>query len=140
MSDEIRISSGIQVKKGVLDYRSSNPTSFLTDMTTARGPSPGTIVASTGGTDIDFSELINPGWCRITNLSETVGNFVDVGIYDGDHFYPLMEIAPGEVAGPFKLSRRFDEGGSGSGTSTLTSVRIKAAVENCAVNVEAFDS
>ena len=125
---------------GNLKYR-SYPTTFQSSVTGNKGPSPGSILASTDGTDVDLSELNQPGFCRFVNQDSA--NFVTIGIWDPSSgtFYPMLELGPGEIA-VVKLSR-YLEGeilGTGTGTTGSTNLRIKADAAPCNVLVEAFES
>lgn len=140
MADEITVRVSIRVSKGTL-YHQSNPTAFTADMAGTGGPSPGTIVATTAGTDVYFTGLTEPGVCTMQNYDPD--NFVQVGIYEptGAVFYPMLEILPGEIW-PMRLSRNLFEQYSGSGTGTSpqeNKLRIKADVASCKVQVNAFD-
>jgi hypothetical protein len=96
MSNEFQIVSGIKLNNAPLVY-SSQPTSFLADQTTRKGPTPGavTIPTTAGGTAINLSALTTPGICRVMNLDAT--NFVTLGTYVGGTFNPFMELLPGET-------------------------------------------
>ena len=98
MADEIRVVSSLQIRSGT-NFFQIQPTSFNEDLTGLyKGPVPGAFTAGVGGTDVDFSQLLTPGWCVIQNQDDT--NFVTWGIWDSDHsrFHPLGEILPGHYA------------------------------------------
>jgi hypothetical protein len=141
MADEARITSGLSIRKGGLEYQ-SRPSSFLADVTGTKGPVPGAFTASLDGTDVDLSELDQPGLCRMMNLDDT--NYVQVGIWEPDTslFYPLMELLPGETF-PLRLARdlgqQFEGTGTGTGITNAT-LRVKAFGAACVVIVEAFES
>ena len=137
MSNEATVRGSLQISTTNLKYR-SYPTSFQADVSGEVGPTPGAFSASTDGTDVDLTELTTPGLAIIKNLDAT--NYVEVGIWDGLEFYPLIEIGPGEQY-PVKLSRNIGNS-YGTGTGTLgadTSMRIKADTAACVVVVEAFE-
>ena len=138
MADEVTIRVEMNVLKDNLDYR-MRPNSFSGDMNgAANGPSPGAVLATVTGTNVDFSQLTTPAYCRIQNL-DTV-NYVEVGIWDGLKFYPLLEILPGETY-PMRLSRNLtQEFGTGTGTtgSAINQLQIRAYNQSCNVLVEAF--
>lgn len=143
MADEASIRSSLQITKGEIEYR-SNPTQFLADVTGSKGPTPGAVTVTTAGTDIDFSELTTPALCRIQNQDST--NFVEYGIWDpeGNTFYSLGEILPGETY-VLRLSRFLqEEFGTAAGTGTTGAdtnrLRFKAQVASINVLVEAFEA
>jgi len=138
MANEASIRSSLSILVGKLDYR-SNPTSFNADVSTADGPTPGTISATLAGTDVSLTELTTPGLCRIMNLDST--NFVEVGVHDGTSYFPLMELLPGETF-VFRLARDLGlEFGTGTGTinADVNTLRIKADTAACNVTVEVFE-
>lgn len=146
MADEATIRSSLQIRKDdgsglvLLDYR-SQPTTFEADVSGTLGPTPGAFAASTAGTDVDLTELTTPGFCRLTNQDAT--NFVTFGIWDpeGNTFFPLGEILPGESY-VLRLARDIQaEYGTGAGTigANTNRLRIKANTAACNVNVEAFE-
>lgn len=142
MANEIRVQTSLQINTGSLQYR-SQPTQFNADMAGIGGPTPGQLVASLIGTDVDLSELEElGGLCRIQNLDDT--NFVTYGIFDfsANRFYPLGEMLPGESY-VLRLSREIGvEYGTGTGSAPLgtgDTLRIKADTAPCKVLVEAFE-
>jgi hypothetical protein len=144
MSNEIRATIGLAINKGKIDYM-SRPNSFTASMTNTGGPTPGQILVSVYGTDVDLSVLDTPGFCWMQNL-DTV-NYVEYGVWDGefDRFYPLGELKPGEI-NVIRLARNlFQEYGEGPGTGTGTqgagtnTFRMRAYNQDCKVRVEAFE-
>lgn len=140
MADEITIRVSLRVVNGTL-YHQSNPTAFTANMAGTGGPSPGTIVATTAGTDVYFTGLTEPGWCSFQNYDPT--NYVQIGIYEptGAVFYPMLELLPGEIV-IVRLTRNLFEQYSGSGTGTSpqeNKLRVKADVASCKVQVNGFD-
>lgn len=123
---------------GQLIYQ-SQPTSLTITPALDLGPTPGMISCSTAGTDINLSQLTTAGVCRIFNKDPT--NFVTVGMWDGTHFHPLMEIRAGEFW-IFRLSRELgNEYGTGTSvTSAADTLRIKADTAACEVVVDAFNA
>ena len=143
MADEVSIRNSLQISDSPLDYR-SQPTQFLGDIVAAnpKGPCPGAITVAVAGTDVDFSELTTPGYCRLQNLDDT--NFVTYGIWDpeGGVFYPLGEILAGETY-VLRLSRDLAwEYGTGTGTSgaETNTLRFKADTASLVVLIEAFEA
>lgn len=145
MANEGQARFSIYIKKGSdpvqIEY-SPRPTAFNFDVAGAKGPVPGAFTAEfPGGTDVDFSELTQPGMCRIANLDST--NFVTWGAYDPENqlFFPIGEILPGEFY-PIRLSRLLAwEFGTGAGTvgPETNRLRIRPSVADCEVLVEAFE-
>lgn len=147
MADEATVNATLTIQKQnddgtriLIDY-DSRPASFTADVDGTKGPSPGSITVSTDGTDVDFSELTEPGLCRLMNQDDT--NFVEYGIREPatGTFYPLGEMLPGETY-IIRLSRNLHEEyvGTGTGTSAPTNFfHIKADTAACNVLVEAFE-
>ena len=148
MSGEAKIQLSLQITKdddaGIVNYR-SYPTTFDADVDGALGPTPGAIVVSIYGTDVEFSQLTVPGLCRLSNEDAT--NYVTYGICDPetDKFYPLGELLPGEFY-VLRLSRElgWEYAGSGTGTGTTGALTNKlcfvANTAACTVLVEAFEA
>lgn len=139
MADEARVNCGLQIVKDPLEYRSL-PTTFTANVTGTKGPVPGALAVSTAGTDVDLSELTDPGLCRIMNLDST--NYMEVGIWDGLEFIPFAEVLPGESY-VLRLSRNLRVGpsyGTGTGTTdTGNTLRLKADTASVNALVEAFE-
>ena len=149
MADEAQIQTSLQIRKTSpdtnvkqIDYR-SQPTSFKADVDLIQGPTPGSFLVSTAGTDVDLSALTTPGLARFQNQDDT--NYVQVGMWDpeGARFYPMLELLPGESY-IVRLSRDIEEefgtgdpGTASAGPST-NRLRFKAIVADCQCNVEAF--
>jgi hypothetical protein len=124
MADEARVSAVLQILKRagnnvvVIDYQ-SRPGAFVADVDGTGGPSPGLVLVSPYGTNIDLSQLITPGFFRVYNQSSLWA--VEYGVWDPENllFHPLLEVGPGEsYVGKFS---RFlaEEFGTGTGTGTL---------------------
>lgn len=142
MADEVRVTAGLAIRKGSLDYRGFGPSAYTDDIdaTNPKGPVPGAVTVTTAGVDIDLSELTTPGYAEFINLDET--NFVEWGIREPgtSTFYPIGEIPPGGKAGPFKLSRNFLEEYVGTGTTGPTNkLHLKANTASCNVYVGVFE-
>lgn len=143
MADEARIVSSLQIISGKVDYQ-SKPTSFTADVAGEKGPSPGAVSVLGTGTDIDFSQLEDPGLCRIQNLDDD--NYLTYGIWDPElsKFYPLGELLPGETF-VLRLSRLLqEEVGTGTGTDSEEApasnrLRFYANASTSNVLVEAFE-
>lgn len=141
MANEATVNSSLQIRVGSLVY-ASQPSSFKADVSTAKGPSPGAIAVSTYGTEVDLSELTQPGLTRVMNLSEDYK--VSLGPRDPDtaKFYPLLDFLPGETYS-FRLSsdiyEEYDATGTGTGSPTNT-VWLKAFGGDAVVLFEAFES
>ena len=148
MADEARLNSSLQIRKAdstgtvQIEYR-SQPTSFTADVSAVQGPTPGSFLVSTAGTDVDLTALTIPGLARFQNQDDT--NYVQVGMWDpeGVRFYPMLELLPGETY-VVRLSRDIEEefgtgdpGTAPAGANT-NRLRFKAIVADCQCNVEAF--
>ncbi len=104
MSNEARITSSLQIRKGSLQYGPSQPATIQADMIGTRGPTPGAVLIATGaGTDISLAELSSPGgWARLRNLESDLGtgtianNYITIGIKSGGNYYPFTWLLPGE--------------------------------------------
>jgi hypothetical protein len=141
VSGEAQLQISMRIAKGFLTYQ-SQPTSFKADVAVAKGQTPGGIVATKAGTDVDLSKLSNPGLCRFQNLDSI--NTITVGRWDPvtNRFYPMMDLLPGEFY-IIRLAKDVTEeyGGTGTGTGAApTTLRIKATNTPCNVLVEAFES
>jgi hypothetical protein len=158
LSDEAQVRVSLQIKIGETDYR-SNPTVFKADVGAIGGPAPGTVKATTSGTQIDFTGgtggggvVGNPSLCHLRNLGPSDGSAavgsdtVDVGIYDPEtlKFFPIIELLTGESY-IVRLSRNLSEElGTGTGTGTVgpdtNTLMLKAQGSNeLLVAVEAFE-
>jgi len=126
MANEARVLSNLTITKGNLDY-ASRPTSFTGDVATANptGPTPGSILVATAGTDISLTQLTLPGYVIVKNYDNT--NFVEYGIWDGATFHELGELQAGEQY-VFRFSRN------------LSGFRLKADTAVCECSVEAFEA
>lgn len=139
MANEATVRTSLQIRTGNLDYQ-GRPTSFQADVPTAKGPYPGNQVAKTTGTDVDFSGLTTPGFCRFMNLDGT--NYVRVGVSNGTIFLPFMKIPPGHSYVLF-LDDLLGEEIVGSGTQSDahgSRVHLIAHLAPCNVLVEAFEA
>lgn len=140
---QIRSSLQIQKTSGsvvTLDY-GSKPTAFDITVAGTKGPVPGAITVTTAGVDVDFSELTTPGYCRLFNHDAT--NFYEYGVWDpeGNTFYPLGEVGPGESY-VIKLSRNLQEEfetGTGTSGANTNRLRLKADTASVEAVVEAFE-
>jgi len=126
MANEARVSSNLTLTKGNLDY-ASRPSSFTADVATANptGPTPGSILVATAGTDIVLTQLTTPGYVVLKNYDDT--NFVEYGIWDGGTFHELGEVQAGE-----QYVLRFSR--------NLSGFRLKADTAACECSVEAFEA
>ena len=145
---QAQVRSSMSIRIGTnpvqLDHR-SQPMVFNIDVVGIKGPSPGAILVSVTGTDVDLSELVVPGLCRFMNLDDD--NFFEYGIFDPDTstFYPLGEVGPGHFY-VLHLSRNLAwQYGTGTGTGTspgegeTNRLRLKADTAPLNALVEAFE-
>lgn len=140
MSNEARINTSLQVKVGGLEYRSL-PTTFQADVSAARGPTPGLVLATVDGVDIDLSLLTNPGLAWFVNLDTT--NYVTIGRYNSTagQFYPLIELLATEGYA-LRLSRDLLQEWSGTSTvdtAATSTLRVKADTASCYVVCDVFE-
>ena len=140
MANEANIQLSLRINKGTLVYQ-SQPTAFTDDVTNQRGPTPGEILVSTGGTNVDLSQLSSPGWCFIMNMDDT--DYVIGGIWEPDtsKFFPFFEVPPAKAV-CFKLWRSLGTSYAGTGLTvddTDQSLRLKAIGGACRVFVGAFE-
>lgn len=141
MSNEARITTTLNIRKGNLDYTSNK--SFQADVATAKGPSPGAISVDTTGEAIDLSELTTPTLCRFTNLSSS--GTVEVGITDPQlaTFWPMIELLPGEsyiVRLSSNLNNQYGTGtGTGTSDATVNNLWARAITGTVILVVEAFE-
>jgi hypothetical protein len=138
MSDEATIRQSIQISIGGRNIYRPAAASFKRDVSTAKGPSPGSVTATAGGVDVDLSHLTVPGLCHIINYSTT--DYLEYGVYDSSSgvFYPLGEVAA-ETEYVFEFSRNLFDEFLGTGTSPAASnnkfrVRGGNSVVECCVN------
>lgn len=140
MANEIQVQSVMTIRKGHMDE--SITLSFSDDMDgTPDGPCPGAVSVSTDGTDIDLTELIDPGWCAFKNLSSTYN--INIGIWEPatSLFYPFIELEPGQgCIVPLSRELRSEYSGTGTGTSGYTNtLRAKAKDGAAILQVKAYE-
>lgn len=144
MSREATVNCGLLIRKGSLAYQST-PSAFTADVAGTKGPSPGAITVTTAGTDVDLSQLSQPGLCWLQNLEPPGGNFVEYGVRDPatSGFYPLGELLPGEGF-VLRLSRNLEEEyypSTGTGTTGPTKrLHLKANGASVDVRCDAFQA
>lgn len=145
MADEATVTAGLSISVGGTLLHNTVDT-ITSDVSVANGPSPGAITVDEDGINIDLSQLAVPGLCRIKNLDvpgDDNDNYVDVGLWDGAEFFPLMELRPGD-AFVFRFSRNFGNTfANAPGTGTIADgivLRLKAYNAECVVVIEAYDS
>jgi len=93
MSSEITITGSLRVSNGALVNNYPLPQQSV-DMTEGRY-SAGVQEIGTSEEAISFNaELTAPGWGYFRNLDAT--NYVEIGLYKGATFYPLLKLKPGE--------------------------------------------
>lgn len=145
MSNEATVQCGLAISKPSVNlHYSSEPKSFRATVNGSKGPTPGSVVATLAGTDVDLSGLDSPGGlARIMN--KATSGFVVVGIHDNFEFYPLLDILPGESY-PLRLSRFIGQsvGTTDVGTAIddagVYRLRVKSVgVAESEVIIEAFD-
>ena len=139
MADEASLRASLQIIKDDLTYQ-SRPSSFNADVSVGVGSTPGRVLATVAGVDVDLSLIIVPGgFCRVQNVDTT--NFVEMGVWDGVSFFPLMDLLAGESYIIRLAASLGDEFGTGTGTiaADVNTVRLKADTASCECLFEAFD-
>ena len=142
MAGQATIITSLQINSGRIQYQNGG-TSFVAVVTGSKGPVPGAVTVPMEGIDIDFSQLIQPGLCRIMNLD--LSNPVHYGIWDPLtlRFYALGKLLPGESY-ILRLSEYIGETVnplSGTGTVGMgTTLRFVPTVAPLDVLVEAFET
>ena len=148
MANEVTIRFGVRIRKGNVNYRPPDRQYRAhIESESPAGPTPGSILVTTEGTDLDFGDIVDPGFCFITNIDNAGGSNISIGPYDPetDRFYPIYEIAPGEVQ-PGRLDsllgwESYPASATGTGTGTsgqTTRLRLRAKSHDCYAHVEAF--
>ena len=141
MASEITVRGSLYIKKGNKTYQ-SQPQSFTADLaaTIAKGPVPGAIAVSVLGTNVDLSELVNPSWCFISNPD--TANTIEVGIWNGVDFYPMLDVGPGQGY-PVRLSdnlfEEYHETGTGTTGAAINTLRLRARPAAGVAVIEAFE-
>lgn len=146
MSREVQASARLSIRDAGqrIDWKTPQR-SFSFDLADTYGPTPGVILATVHGTDVDLSAIDVLGWCFFHNLDEV--NYVQVGIWDpsAPRFHPFMRLPP-TFAWPVLLDEFLQwEFGSGPGTGTGTlgaedkRLRVRAYNQSCRVRVEAWN-
>lgn len=148
MAGEARVVSSLSIRKAsgsivLIDYQ-SRPGAFTADVDGTKGPSPGSILISVNGTNIDLSQLGTPGLCRFHNQSASYS--VRVGRWDDqvNRFYPFILLKPGESY-VVRLDPSVEEEFTGTGTAIAVSapatyLRAIALTQDVPLLVEAFDA
>lgn len=140
MADEASVRASLQIiTENGLEYQ-SRPSSFNADVSAGVGPTPGRVLATVAGVDVDLSAIVVPGGLyRVQNLDAT--NFVELGIWDGVSFFPFNDILVGESYIGRLAASAGDEFGTGTGTTTadVNTYRLKADTASCECLFEAFD-
>lgn len=146
MASEARITTSLSIQKRsgtipLIDYI-SRPSSFQADVDGTKGPTPGSVLISVNGTNIDLTQLGTPGLCRFFNKSASYA--VLVGRWDEAlaNFYPFLMLKPGESY-VVRLAPDVEDEYSGTGTDTTASVTTLRAIalgQDVDLLVEAFEA
>lgn len=140
MANEASFNTSLAIEKDNLHYRQS--ANFQADVSAAKGPTPGIVLAVDTWAQVDLSLLTTPGLCFLANLSEDYT--VVIGLRDtaSGEYYPLLDLLPGE-AYPVRLSQFIgQELESTAGTGTAGSgctLALKGVGGSAYVRVEAFE-
>ena len=130
MANEFKITTAIQLRNGKISVNTL-PVSYNANQTTANGPTPGMVTATTGGVTVSLAQLTTPGFLMIQNTDAT--NYVQYGLLISATFYPLGELLPGEV-NVLRLARNIL---TDNGSAAV--LRLEANTASCLVLVQAFD-
>lgn len=139
---QVRLSVNVRDNDGNLDWP-SRPTAWSDDMVGRKGPTPGAITVSSAdaGTDVNFSELVEPGICFLYNVSSDFD--VDYGPYDPDtdRWYPFWRLKPGKGA-YMPFGPRFGQEvlTPGTGSHSGMTLRMRAVGGDAVVQVNAFEA
>lgn len=143
MANEATVMSALRIVKDEVQYQSL-PQSYNADVSVGRGPTPGLVLATVGGTLVDLSLLTQPGLCWIQNIDST--NWVELGMLDPvtQKFYPMIELLPGEFT-TVRLARNIQEEydtGTGTGTTGVgvNRLMVRANAQSCRVRIECFET
>lgn len=146
MSREVIARANLLIRDVTKGFNQPYTCSGQFDVDDLRGPTPGLILATVHGVNVDLSALGSVGWALIHNQDET--NHVDVGIWDPEkiRFYPIIEIPP-TFMWPIPLSRYLQQefgSGASTGTGTLGGeesnyLRVRARNQSCYVWIGAFE-
>ena len=131
MSNEFTIGASVSVTNGNLKFVSPS-VSYRANQTTANGPAPGAVTATTTGVNVSLSQLTLPGVTYVTNTDPT--NYVTVGLYDGTTFRPMLELLPGDSQ-VFRLSRTVLTANTGADV-----IRLVANTASVVVQFNCFDT
>ena len=83
MSNEIQLRHSLVIANGSYQYISA-ATAFNANQLVAGGPTPGQLLVSLAGIDVDLTQLTTQGMCRITNLdtaSSVNTNYITYGMH-----------------------------------------------------------
>ena len=148
MSNEVTFNLSMHIRKvdasgnELLKY-TNDPSSFRIDMSGTRGATPGGLLITTAGVNVDLSLLSTPGIITFYNLGDDYT--YDVGAWDADdsRFYPLFQVAPHTGGWPMYLSARLaEEYGTGTGTEGAgnNALRVKAIGGSTYGRIDAFEA
>ena len=112
MTIKARIQGGVRTNHSTPYQRSYG---FDFNMTNGNGPSPGLVVATPQGTEVDLSQLVNPVFGMVINESDVA---IELGIFNSDQaeFYPFMRVPPRKALPWFCSPNILGEYASGTGT------------------------
>lgn len=140
MASEATMNSTLSIEKDNLHYRHS--ANFQADVSAAKGPTPGIVLAAETWTEVDLSLITTPGLCFVANLSSTIDVIFGVRDTASGEYYPVLDFLAGEGY-PVRLSQFLgQELESASGTGTAGSgctLAVKGIGGTAYVRVEAFE-
>jgi hypothetical protein len=140
MASEASFSTSLSIEKDNLHYRQAS--NFLADVSAAKGPTPGIVLATESWAQVDLSMLTTPGLCYIANLSEDYTVCIGTRDTASGEYSPTLDFLPGEGY-PVRLSQFLgQELESTSGTGTAGSgctLAVKGIGGSAYLRVEAFE-
>jgi hypothetical protein len=146
MANEIQIISQLRISGGGGNnlptnfFYASLPAQFTANASSAtgQGSTPGGVLCAITGTQISLTTLTaKGGWAFIQN--EDSINFVSIGMYDGAHYHPMLDLLPQEYI-IIRLSSLLGQELTGTSIfSSGDSLMIKADTAACWVVVHAFN-
>jgi hypothetical protein len=148
MADEATITAMLNISREVgsenISFQNLGPGSFNADVTGPGGPSPGTVMASATGSQINLkAQLTNPSLYVMYNVGQYP---VDVGIYDvgRGYAYFFSRLYPGEqYVGRFSPFMFGETGPGTAGTGTIgpddNVLIVRGVGATGYLNISAFD-
>jgi hypothetical protein len=141
MSVQGRFQGSLRINHAPIPYQRNFTHSFT--LTDGDGPSPGLIIATPAGTEVDITLLSNPTVGVVINYSTT--ETIELGIWNVDQseFYPFMRVPPGRAYPWWPSPNVLGEYGTGTSsdlTGQSNQLRVKTlGVDSASVSIELFE-